>query len=66
MSEPAVEVSAYRFALYSGAERLGLAAERGQAVALFADEATARAHGRRLYGEFAEVVELGEAGDSRS
>lgn len=60
MSELAVDVSAYRFALYSGAERLGLADERGQAVALFADEATARAHGRRLYGEFAEVVELAE------
>jgi len=53
-----LDVSAYRFALYSGAERIGLAAERGQPVALFADEGAARAHGRRLYGEFAEVIEL--------
>lgn len=60
-----LDVSAYRFALYSGAERLGLADGRGQPVALFADEAKARAHGRRLYGEFAEVVELGEGGEPR-
>lgn len=53
----------YRFALYSRADKLGLAAERGQPVALFACRATAEAHGRKLYGELAEVVELtGEQG----
>jgi len=58
MREMNVPISAYQFALYSGAERLGLAATPGLPVALFLDEAAARAHGRRLYGEFAEVVEL--------
>ena len=48
----------YRFALYSRADKLGLAADRGQPVALFACRATAEAHGRKLYGELAEVVEL--------
>lgn len=61
-----LDVSAYRFALYSGANRLGLTATRGQPVALFADEATARAHGRRLYGEFAEVIELADPQEQRS
>lgn len=61
-----LDVSAYRFALYSGADRLGLTAVRGQPVALFADEATARAHGRRLYGEFAEVVELAKPQGERT
>lgn len=55
--------STYRFALYSRADKLGLAADRGQPVALFACRATAEAHGRKLYGELAEVVELtGEQG----
>lgn len=48
----------YRFALYSRADKLGLAADRGQPVALFACRATAEAHGRKLYGDLAEVVEL--------
>lgn len=61
-----LDVFAYRFALYSGAERIGLAADRGQPVALFADEVTARAHGRRLYGEFSEVVELAKPQEQRS
>ncbi|UZZ12425.1 hypothetical protein NDO41_08100 [Ectopseudomonas mendocina] len=55
--------ASYRFALYSRADKLGLAADRGQPVALFACRATAEAHGRKLYGELAEVVELtGEQG----
>ncbi|MFB8829075.1 hypothetical protein ACE0DR_06115 [Azotobacter sp. CWF10] len=45
----------YRFALYAGSEKLGLCNEPEQPVALFADEAMALAHGRRLYGQFAEV-----------
>lgn len=48
----------YRFALYSRADKLGLAADRGQPVALFASQALAEAHGRKLYGDLAEVVEL--------
>lgn len=48
----------YRFALYSRADKLGLAADVGNPVALFACRATAEAHGRKLYGELAEVVEL--------
>lgn len=52
------DASVYRFALYSGANKLGLAADRGQPVALFACRVTAEAHGRKLYGELAEVVEL--------
>lgn len=57
------DYASYRFALYSGAHKLGLAADRGQPVALFACRATAEAHGRKLYGELAEVVELtGEQG----
>ena len=52
------DASVYRFALYSGANKLGLAADRGQPVALFASLALAEAHGRKLYGDLAEVVEL--------
>lgn len=52
------DAQTYRFALYSCADKLGLAADRGQPVALFACRATAEAHGRKLYGELAEVVEL--------
>lgn len=51
-------ISRYRFALYSRADKLGLAADRGQPVALFACRATAEAHGRKLYGDLAEVVDL--------
>ena len=51
-------ISRYRFALYSGADKLGLSDDRGQPVALFACRATAEAHGRKLYGDLAEVVEL--------
>lgn len=47
--------SSYRFALYAGSAKLGLCNEPEQPVALFADEAIALAHGRRLYGQFAEV-----------
>lgn len=52
------QLARYRFALYSRADKLGLAADRGQPVALFACLATAEAHGRKLYGDLAEVVEL--------
>lgn len=58
MSELRVAVTAYRFALYSRADKLGLAPDRGQPVALFASQALAEAHGRKLYGDLAEVVEL--------
>ncbi len=56
--DPVLTYARYRFALYSRADRLGLAADRGQPVALFACRATAEAHGRKLYGALAEVVEL--------
>ncbi|SEJ52911.1 hypothetical protein SAMN04244572_04351 [Azotobacter beijerinckii] len=52
---PGSDRPSYRFGLYAGAEKLGLCNEPEQPVALFADEAMALAHGRRLYGEFAEV-----------
>jgi len=52
------DYASYRFALYSRADKLGLAADRGQPVALFACRATAEAHGRKLYGALAEVVEM--------
>ena len=49
------DLSRYRFALYSGSARVGLRETPEPPVALFADEQMAWAHGRRLYGEFAEV-----------
>ena len=56
--DPVQAYMRYRFALYSRADKLGLAADRGQPVALYACRATAEAHGRKLYGALAEVVEL--------
>lgn len=48
-------LSRYQFALYSGSERLGLSDTPGPPVALFADQQMAWAHGRKLYGQWAEV-----------
>lgn len=60
MSEQQSDLSRYQFALYSGAERLGLSDTPGPPVALFADEQMAWAHGRKLYGQWAEVRRVGK------
>ena len=49
------DLSRYRFALYLGSARLGLRDDPEPPVALFDDEGIAWAHGRKLYGEFADV-----------
>ena len=48
-------LSRYQIALYSGSERLDLNDSPVPPVALFADEQMAWAHGRKLYGQWAEV-----------
>lgn len=54
----------YRFALYCRAHLLGLTWAPDQPVALYRDEATANAHGARMWPSTFIVVDL--AGDDRS